>query len=125
MDAFGYHAAAGLPLNGYNIPMEAPRGDGWSPHRDELAGLLRRLRARYPRRRLFRVNDVENVIRQLRWPHQLGFMDEEPRRIFFGPAPVEEDHPYGPISPAPRHSRAVRVRRTEVIDLTGDSDMEA
>lgn len=62
MDPFGYHAANG---NNYAV-------DGYSPHRDELAELQRRLRARYSRRRLIRRGDVEDVIREMRWPPEGG-----------------------------------------------------
>lgn len=40
--------------------------DGWSPERRELRELLLRLRARYGRRRLFRVGDVANIVREIR-----------------------------------------------------------
>lgn len=63
MDPFGYNAASSAPMNGYNM---GPTGNGWSPHRDELAELIRRLRQRYNRRRLFRRHDVENMICEIR-----------------------------------------------------------
>lgn len=64
MDPFGYFAAANANA--------AWAQDGYSPLRDELAELQRRLRARYSRRRLIRRGDVEDVIREMRWPPEVS-----------------------------------------------------
>lgn len=81
MDAFGYNVAAVAPAFGYNVPNdENVRRDGWSPYRDELAELIRRLRVRYGRRRVFRVNDVVNVLNEMR-----NFNAPVERRLVFAP----------------------------------------
>lgn len=68
MDPFGYNFAAGRSSAFAQPEVQGAVGNGWSPHRDELAELVRRLRARYSRRRLIRRTDVEEVVREMRWP---------------------------------------------------------
>lgn len=83
MDAFGYAAAAAAPVNGYNVAnADNARRDGYSPYRDELAALQRRLRERYGRRKCFRVQDVEAIMRELRQPE---FDHRVERRLVFAP----------------------------------------
>lgn len=58
MDAFGYQAAA--------FPGLAPERIRYQVERDELQQVMASLRARYGRRRLFRIADVAEVVRELR-----------------------------------------------------------
>lgn len=67
MDPFGYHAARVAVQS----PDRVDYGDRYRAQRDELGALLRRLRHRYGRRRVFHVADVEDAIRDIRWPEEL------------------------------------------------------
>lgn len=83
MDPFGYNAAQAAPQAGYN---NAPPGDavqdGYSPDRVELKTLLERLRARYGRRKGFRLADVQKIIAQIREEARVE------RRLDFGLQPT-------------------------------------
>lgn len=86
MDPFRFGDASAAPANGYTLVAR----DGYSPQRDELAQLLRLLRERVSRRRLIRRADVEELIRELRFP---GYRD-----VF-------------PLPPTPRRLELATVRR--------------
>lgn len=58
MDAFGYQAA--------RYPGLAPERVPYQIERDELQQVMASLRARYGRRRLFRIADVAEVVREIR-----------------------------------------------------------
>lgn len=81
---FAYGQSSSFSLNAGNMPGH----DGYSPQRDELAELIRRLRCRYGRRRVFRTTDVEGIIREMRWPHQLEFLE---RRRIVWPVPTGDE----------------------------------
>lgn len=84
MDAFGYVAAQAAPKNGYTIaPPGDARTDGYSPFRVELKELLDRLRARYGRRKGFRLADVQRIIDDIRRREEPANVD---RRLDFGVA---------------------------------------
>lgn len=55
----------------YRAPVENVRAvmrDNLAPERAEMRQVLRRLRARYGRRHVFRYGDVEDVVREIRYP---------------------------------------------------------
>lgn len=92
MDAFGYNVAVAAHANGYNAPLPTPEDnvvnphvDGYSPFRVELCELISRLRARYGRRKGFRIIDVQNMIDQIR--REKARVD---RRLEFGIAPTPD-----------------------------------
>lgn len=113
MDPFGYSAASAAAANGYNMPEDGPVGNGWSPRRDELAELVRRLRTRFGRRRLFNRFAVEEVVRDL-----VG------ERDFFVRAPPTVLRPTPPtvVSRAPRPVRRITPVQIDLVDA--DSVME-
>lgn len=86
---------------------DARIADGWSPDRRELRELVGRLRDRYGRRRLFRVEDVREVVREMR------VQDPSLTVLRMAPRTVER----------PEHLPAHRVRRIEVIDLTCEEEI--
>lgn len=121
MDPFGYAAASAAPLNGYTMAT----GNGWSPRREEMAMLLRRLRSRFPRTRVFSGRAVEVAIEELATDFgREGFGISIPPTVL-RPQVVTVYRP--PLPPTAR-SRPVRrivptridrsVESGEVIDLT-------
>lgn len=83
MDPFGYAVAQAAIANDYK-PDQDVRHDGYSPFKLELKTLMERLRARYGRRKCFRVPDVQKVIEEIR-REQLGPVNVD-RRLDFGMA---------------------------------------
>lgn len=65
MDPFAYFPRENVRVLERDRAGERIR-DGWSPDRRELRELIGTLRARYGRRRLFRVADVEETLDMIR-----------------------------------------------------------